>query len=319
VAGAEGRYEDEGWRIRKDGSRFWANVLITRIDDKDGSLVGFSKVTRDLTERKKMEDDLRKSRDDLEERVKQRTEELTAALSSRDEFLSIASHELKTPITGLKLQFQIGQRGLASGKSEVPTREELLASYSLALKQINSLADLVEDLLDTSRIQTGNFTLTLDDLDLSSIIEDVLKRFSGQLKAAGCAVELDLSTSAKGRWDRHRIEQVIVNLISNAIKYAPGSAIQISTAKHGNTATLVVRDFGPGVPKDQQVKIFDRFERAKASKNVGGLGLGLFIVRKIVDAHHGKVFVESEEGKGAKFTVELPVNLTKIHGGGEAK
>ena len=146
-----------------------------------------------------------------------------------------------------------------------------------------------------------------------------MKRFSGQLKASGSTVELNLIAPVIGCWDRHRIEQVIVNLISNAIKYAPRSPIHISADTNGEIAWLVVQDFGSGIPKDLQPKIFDRFERAGASKNVGGLGLGLFIVKKIVDAHHGKIRVESGEQKGTKFIVELPLkpSLSTSHNSDE--
>jgi PAS domain S-box-containing protein len=308
VATERGHYEDEGWRIRKDGSSFWANVVITRINDTHGNLLGFSKVTRDLTERKKMEDELRKSRDQLEYRVEQRTKELSAALGARDEFLSIASHELKTPLTALKLQLQMSQRNLSRPGSQIPTREQLIESYAFAVKQTNSLAELVEDLLDTSRIKTGNFSLGLGEMDLSELTKDVLRRFSAQLKSTGGIAELSADDPVMGHWDRHRLEQVIVNLLSNAIKYAPGAKIHIAVTASNDKAFLTVQDFGPGIPKSLQSKIFERFERIRADKNVGGLGLGLFIVRKIVEAHHGKIDLESEEGQGAKFVVELPLN-----------
>lgn len=309
VAKEKGRFEDEGWRIRKDGSKFWANVVITKISDKNGNLLGFSKVTRDLTERKKMEDALRRSRDELEIRVKQRTEELTAALQARDEFLSIASHELKTPLTSLKLQIQMDRRRLMSTTKPMPLREELIESSDLAIKQINSLADLVEDLLDISRIQTGHFSLSLDNLNLSDLVREIVNRFSQQLEMASCMTGLDLDESVVGSWDRHRLEQVVVNLIANVIKYAPRSQLNISVSRQGETASLVVQDSGPGIPKDMLPKVFERFERAGAAKNIGGLGLGLFIVRKIVEAHQGKIRVESGEGMGTKFTVELPLHM----------
>ncbi len=305
-ATAIGRLEDEGWRLRKDGSRFWANVIITRINDEKGNLIGFSKITRDLTDRKKMEDELRLSRNNLENRVKERTAELESALNARDEFLSIASHELKTPLTTLKLQLQIKKRDLA--KNKAPSENDLNETYDLALRQVNSLADLVEDLLDTSRIRTGNFILTLGQFDLSELTQDIANRFAEQLKVAKCPLELDLNKALIGCWDHHRIEQVIVNLISNAIKYAPHSAIAISTSKIGDKAILVVKDSGPGIPKENQTKIFEIFERANGTRTIGGLGLGLFIVKKIAEAHQGTIKVESEEGHGAKFILELPLN-----------
>ncbi len=302
-----GRFENEGWRIRKDGSRFWANSIFTSLTDSDGKLVGFSKITRDLTERKRMEDELRHARLDLEFRVEERTKELTRALGVRDEFLSVASHELKTPLTSLKLQIQMNKRAVSSGKG-ILNPESLMESYDLAIKQINSLTTLVEDLLDTSRIHTGNFTLSFEETNLSDLIEDVVDRSSTQLASAGCELHLDLEKNIIGEWDRQRLEQVILNLLTNAIKYASGTPIEISAKRVANGVLIAVQDNGPGIPKELHQKIFERFERAEVSKSIGGLGLGLYIVRRIIEDHSGKIWVESELGEGARFLVELPLS-----------
>jgi signal transduction histidine kinase len=233
-------------------------------------------------------------------------EKLKAALDSRDEFMSIASHELKTPLTALTLQLMLIER---SGKSELkntPFGEKLAESMLLSLRQVNSLTHLVEDLLDISSIRAGTFSLALGETNLAALVREVIKRFSEQLHVAQCTVRLDLQEHLSGRWDRHRLEQVVVNLVSNAIKYAPGRPIQITAQPMDARAILTVEDFGPGIEKDQHEKIFERFGRANSELNVQGMGLGLFIVKKIVESHGGTINVQSEIGKGSKFTVNLP-------------
>jgi signal transduction histidine kinase len=140
----------------------------------------------------------------------------------------------------------------------------------------------------------------------------VLEQFSHPLADAKCHLELHLDSKVVGVWDRARIEQIIVNLISNAIKYAPEKLVKVEVSVKGETAKLVVQDFGPGIPREQQAKIFERFERAGASRNIAGLGLGLFIVKQVVEAHHGTISVDSQEGEGSTFTVELPIRPSDV-------
>jgi two-component system CheB/CheR fusion protein len=305
VAFKVGRYEEEGWRVRKDGTKFWASVLITRIDDSAGNHVGFSKVTRDLTDKKRMEDELRSSRDQLETRVKERTEELEEALKVRDEFLSIASHELKTPLTSVKLQLQITQRNTQPERHLDP--KDLSRSLNLSLRQVDSMADLVESLLDIARIRAGRFSLSASAFDLSDLAQAVTNQLAEQLKKAKVETELRLDKNVTGRWDQRRLEQVLNNLVANVIKYAPGTRLTIETRRTEDSACLTVTDSGPGIRSEKLPRIFERFERAGASKSVGGLGLGLFITKKIVEAHGGKISVESAFGKGTKFCIELPL------------
>jgi PAS domain S-box-containing protein len=290
-----GRYEEEGWRLRKDGTRFWANVLITRIEDSDGNIVGYSKVTRDLTERKQLEDS-------LEMRVKVRTEELALALSTRDEFLSIASHELKTPLTSLKLQLQLAMRN-----REKLTPQALSSAFDMCLRQTNSLVELVDALLDVSRIQTGTLTLSLENVALAGLVQETLERFTQQFAAAKMKVTLDLQNDILGYWDRRRLEQVITNLLSNAIKYAPRSQLTVTAKTSEGFAEFSVQDTGPGIEKENQAEIFERFDRGGREGNMGGLGLGLFIVRQITEAHDGSVSLESEPGRGSAFRIRLPL------------
>jgi two-component system, chemotaxis family, CheB/CheR fusion protein len=301
----EGRVEDEGWRVRKDGTQFWANVVITRMVDDDGQLIGFTKVTRDLTERRNAEQALRRANETLETRVRDRTADLESALRSRDQFLSIASHELKTPLTSLKLQLQMARRAL-DGQTALPA-VQAARTFDRSLKQAIALEELVDDLLDISRIQTGTFQLELADVNVAGLVEDVVARFADQASQSRTAIDVDVEDGVLARWDERRIGQVVVNLVSNALKYAPGSPIRTSLRREGSRARIVVEDSGPGVSPEHQATIFDRFERAGASISVGGLGLGLFISRRIAEAHGGTIEVQSEPGRGARFVVELPL------------
>jgi two-component system CheB/CheR fusion protein len=302
----DGRFEAEGSRIRKDGSQFWANVVVTRIHDTKGVLIGFSKVTRDLSERRRTEELLRRANESLEARVHERTADLAQALRARDEFLSIASHELRTPVTALKLLLELTSRKLGLDTTSSLARVAV-STFDRALKQAITLENLIEDLLNVSRIQSGQLELELRNVAIAKLIEDVASRLSDQLAQAGSPLKLDVEAGLVVRCDERRVMQVIVNLITNAIKYAPNSPIHITATREGPSAKIVVEDSGPGVAPENQAKLFERFERAGASANVGGLGLGLFIARRIVETHHGTIRVESQLGEGARFVVNLPV------------
>lgn len=309
-----GRFEDEGWRVRKDGTQFWANVVITALRDKAGHLVGFGKVTRDLTERKKAEDSLRSSFFEMEARVHDRTKELAEAnlaleraLNLRDEFLSVASHELKTPMTSLKLQLQMARRRLRHPAGYTPERIE--HALDISVRQVDRLTALVESLLDVSRIQAGKLMLNCENVDLTALCLDVVERFSDDLAEANCPIDIRSEPPVEIHCDRFRIEQVLVNLLTNAMKYGAGKPICISLrrAESRSRAEIRVRDQGIGIAADKQERIFERFERAVRESSVDGMGLGLYIARQIVTTHGGQLTVESELEKGSTFIVELPL------------
>ncbi len=318
-----GRFEDEGWRVRQDGTRVWANVVLTAIRDKNRRLIGFAKVTRDLTERKRAENKIQKAYADLEKRVQERTAALASAnielgkreasledaVRVRDEFISIASHELKTPITSLKLQLQML---LGKTKHADLAPEKLQKSLQTCMRQVNRLTHLIEDLLDVARAQAQKLTFQFERTDLRVLVEEVIERLRDQCDAAKCTVQFEADESIVGNFDRFRLDQVVVNLLTNAIKYAPGTEIEVSVHADETTATLVVRDAGPGIPAESQGRLFERFERGSNAQNIAGLGLGLFITRKIVEGHHGTIRVESVPGDGASFIVELPLNLYSV-------
>ncbi|WP_052420467.1 ATP-binding protein [Hyalangium minutum] len=239
-------------------------------------------------------------------RLKRVERELKSLLVSRDEFLSIASHELKTPITSLRMQLQMTERSVKPEEGRAPSPEKLAKVLRIASIQVDRLTGLINDLLDVARIRSGNIDLAFAPADLAQLARDVLEHLSGQLTQAGCRIQLEVPPRLLGVWDARRLEQVLTNLISNAMKYAPGVPLDVRLLEDGDHVRIEVRDFGPGVPEAQHDTIFDRFDRGIASRNVGGLGLGLFISRQIVRAHGGMITVESPQGGGARFVVRLP-------------
>ena len=290
IALRDGRFEEESWRIRKDGSRYWAHVVITPIRDGLDQLVGFVKMTRDLTERRKIE----------EERL--RLVQAREAVRLRDEFLSIASHELKTPLTALLLVLRSLQHRMPGGNDPAASAVER------ALRIGTRLAQLVEALLDVSRIATGDLKLKVERFDLGETAREVTDRLGETAVAAKCDLSLDVPGPIEGRWDRLRIEQVLMNLISNSIKYAAGQRIHVSVAGDGDSAVLEVRDHGPGVPETELPRVFERFERAASARHYGGMGLGLYVARQIAEAHGGAIMASNAPDGGACFTVRLPLD-----------
>jgi PAS domain S-box-containing protein len=223
------------------------------------------------------------------------------AIRVRDEFLSIASHELKTPITTLQLQIQSLLRRADGGAIE-----GLGTRLGAAERQVERLTGLINDLLDISRITGGRLDLSIEEVDLAGVVRDVTARMEEQLARAGCPLKLSSPEAQRGKWDRLRLDQIVTNLLSNAMKYGAGQPIEITVAGSAEAVRLEVRDHGIGIAPENQSRIFDRFERAVSGRNYGGLGLGLWIVRQIVDALGGSIRVRSAAGEGSTFVVELP-------------
>ncbi|MGQ0503997.1 MAG: ATP-binding protein [Myxococcaceae bacterium] len=227
------------------------------------------------------------------------------AIVARDNFLSVASHELRTPITSMKLQSQLMRRRITSGDSAAFTPDQISKLVSQTERSIQRLSRLVEDMLDISRIATGHLQLQLDTVNLSDLVREVADRFTAQATEQGNELELHLAQEISGKWDRDRLDQVITNLLSNALKYAPGTRIQLTTSQVGGDALVEVADSGPGIASEDQGRVFERFERVGGTR-VSGLGLGLHISKHIVEAHGGCIGVTSSLGAGARFTVKLP-------------
>lgn len=470
-----GRTEDEGWRVKKDGSRFWANVVISAVKDELG-IQGFVKVTRDMTDRKRFEDELARrarqqaavarfglcaidsldlrrvldgavevatstlnvargrivelhadgtyhvragtgpapdgaatrdappsvfpaaetglaaqalvsrepiivvaeeaglsgeggeaveamcaairspgdgapfgflevygpgpgpfSREDAdflqslanviaaaiarlesEKRVRsaeraaederQRTLEAEEAVRARDVFLSVAAHELRSPIAALDLKLHTVSRQLA----RLPPGgidETLARRIGDAVRQTGRLSGLVGRLLDVSRIASGKFKIDRESIDLSELTSEVLSQMREQ--AGGTDLRMTVAGDVTGYWDR-RIEQAITNVLSNALKYGDGKPVSVRVEAAGPYVTLSVEDHGIGIAPEQIDRIFGAFERVAPHRNYGGLGLGLFIARGIVDAHGGSIGVESRPGEGSRFTIQLPRNDPRV-------
>jgi signal transduction histidine kinase len=235
-------------------------------------------------------------------------QEAQNAVRLRDEFLGIASHELKTPLTPLTLKLQALQRqameSMVSGTPLVASR--INDSLDVALRQVRKLTDLVDNLLDVARISAGRLRLELEEVDLSSVAAELLSRFAPSAEKLGCELELHAPEPVFGRWDRLRVEQVVTNLLSNALKYGAGRPVVVRVEEDGERARLTVKDHGIGIAEEDLGRIFERFERAVSDRHYGGLGLGLYITRQIVEAFGGTVRVSSSPGEGSTFTLELP-------------
>jgi signal transduction histidine kinase len=226
------------------------------------------------------------------------------ALRVRDEFLTVASHELNTPMTSLSLSLESIARALQSGRSCDPQAMGRLIER--ALRQATRLTRLNTELLDVSRIHAGRLPLELVDVDLGEVVRDVIGQFKPDLARAGCSVSMRDGDGIMGLWDRSRVDQIVTNLLANAIKFGAGKPIEIFLGEEAGTARLAVRDHGIGIDPAQQEQIFERFERAVSDRHYGGLGLGLYISRRLAEAHGGAIRVQSAPGAGATFTVELP-------------
>ncbi len=232
-----------------------------------------------------------------------------SAIRARDEFVSIASHELKTPITSLKMQLQMMLRGINVEKNQVPSPEKLLKALTSSTKQIDRLTVLIEDLLDVTRIETGKLTYKFEKVDLSLMVKEIMDRYSEEAKYAKTEFIQNLDDNVISFCDRYRIEQVFINLLSNAIKYGSNNPIEVTVTSEPGKAYIIVKDQGMGIAKEMQGKIFERFERAISSTNISGLGLGLYITKQIIDAHQGSIEVISDLKAGSTFKVTLPTGL----------
>ena len=219
----------------------------------------------------------------------------------REDFLSIASHELKTPITTMKLAIHGFFRNRAP--SSLEQIERVLRRTD---RQLDRLLQLVNDLLDVAQIHAGKIALHLEQVDLAAVVNEIVEHFRDPIAQSGSQVDIYAVGSVIGLWDRSRLEQVVANLLGNALKFGDGKAIAITVTQRAGAARLVVEDHGIGIPPERLPHVFERFERAVSVQNYGGFGLGLHIVWSIVQALGGKVRVDSTPHVGSKFTVDLP-------------
>jgi PAS domain S-box-containing protein len=257
---------------------------------------------QDVTEQQEAKRLIAEARDALERRVAERTAELSAALRTRDEFLSIAAHELRTPLSTLQLQVE----RLAAKGIDATSKLDFERVVSIIARQVHHLADRVDELLDMSRFSPDRLQMKREPVDLVGVVDDVLVRLAASIERAHCTVELDANGPVVGHWDRSSLDHVVTNLLSNALKYGAGKPIDIRVEMRSSVARLVIRDRGIGIAEQDLDRIFERFERAASVRHYGGFGVGLYLVRRIVEAHGGTVSASSAPDQGATFVVELP-------------
>ncbi len=233
-------------------------------------------------------------------KLRKEKNEANSAIATRDSFISMASHELKTPLTSIKLQMDLALIKIKNNEMDV------LRPVSVAYRQIDNITRLVDEMLDVSRIQSGKFILQKGDHELNELVSGVIGRFYAESVALGRLKILLNPSSIPLSCDAFKLEQVVLNLINNAIKYGDGSQVSIELRRLAAMAQIIVSDQGRGIPPMDQSKIFDKFERGSSSLS-GGLGLGLFISKEIVEAHGGSITLTSEQAKGSIFTVTLPL------------
>lgn len=249
---------------------------------------------------------LGKTFNEMLDTIEHQDAELRRAVAARDDFLSIASHELRTPLTPLQLQVQKLQMVVRRADGDLAPR--VTSGLEVMDRQVVRLITLVNRLLDISRITSDRLDLEREPMDLTGLVREVIKRSQQELQRAGCEVQLHADGPVMGVWDKTRLDQVFTNLLSNASKYGAGKPIRVVISQEGGHAVLCIQDQGIGIAPDDQARIFQRFERAVSTNNYGGFGLGLWIVRQIVEASGGRITVDSQPGKGATFRVQLPLD-----------
>ncbi|HMJ10755.1 MAG TPA: PAS domain S-box protein, partial [Polyangiaceae bacterium] len=307
VARDEGRFEDEGWRVAKSGHRFWANVVVTTLRDARGELIGFAKITRDLTARRLAEETARNL---LREQTARAVAESLATRAEeanriKDEFLATVSHELRTPLNAI-----VGWTSLLRQTSLEP---RVAKSIEVIDRNAHAQVKIIEDILDVSRIVTGKLRIDPKLTDMVTITNHVLEIIRPSAHARQISVEFQQSTATFPLVaDPERLQQVIWNLLSNAVKFTdPGGAIRLAIEATTSDVVLRVHDTGRGIEADFMPYVFDRFKQADASttRRFGGLGLGLSLVRHIVELHGGSAAVHSAgPGQGSTFSIMLPVH-----------
>ncbi len=234
--------------------------------------------------------------------------EAQEAIRARDDFLAVAAHELRTPLTSLLLQVQLLGRAIERDRLEVDAARRGVAA---AETQARRLSVLVDGLLDVARLTTHQLFIRVEELDLRQLVNGLMATMAADFQRAGCSVSVTMPGEVLGRWDRVRTEQVLTNLLSNALKFGAGSPIEMNVEATRTNVRISVRDHGIGISREDQARIFGRFERAVPTQHFGGLGLGLYISVQILRAQQGSLHVESEPGKGACFIVDLPRNLER--------
>ncbi len=282
AGGPLGLFQENSWRIRNDGTRFYARTLLSPVKSESGDIRGFIYVIRDIS-------------------ITRKLTELEDAIRIRDEFLSLASHELRTPLTKILLQLQLMKRL----HSEIP--QKIVKSLTDCETSSRELASLMDNLVDVTRLRLGKLHIKRTKTNIVTLMKNVLEKLKDDIRISGNYVHFRFDKELVGYWDQNRVEQLFSNLLSNALKFGDGKPIDIHLVERDGEINFKIQDQGEGIPYHLQPKIFERFERAVDPRKISGLGLGLYICRQIVVAHEGTIALESAPGAGATFKVSLPL------------
>ncbi len=238
---------------------------------------------------------------------KAKEEALEAAINSRDQFYMIAGHELKTPLTCLQLQMQVIEFELKQNFPHAFTAGKISSGLRKQQEHLLRINRIIDNILDESKISEGRLNIQVESFNLCELASDVIDRFKVIAESSGVEVQFHCTQTVPGKWDSFRIEQVLLNLLINAIRYGKNKPIYVEVSKDEDNAILVVRDQGMGISPEDQPRVFERFERVISGNEVSGIGLGLFISNNIVQAHKGKILLKSKVGEGSEFKVILPL------------
>lgn len=277
-------------RLTKAGDSIPVSLSVSPVKDAAGRIIGAAKIARDISAQKELQ---RES-----DRLYRLAQE---AAQAREEFLSVAGHELRTPLTALQLQLRTLRRRVEA--DDKPGIAEVTEKIS---RQLGRLMRLTDEVLDVTRITAGRLQLEIEETDLAEVVREAASQTSEVERRSDPKIAIVAPAAVIGQWDRLRLAQVASNLVTNAVKYGEGKPIVVRVEQDGDLARLTVEDQGIGMSEHDQQRVFDRFERAVSRRSYGGMGLGLWIARQIVEAHGGRISVESRLGEGSRFFVELP-------------
>ena len=310
-ARVDGRVEDEGWRVRRDGSRFWADAVLTALYDDDGLLRGYAKVTRDMTAHRQAQELIRlnaalqesaAARERALEETERQRDEAERTRASLQTFLGVIAHDLRNPLTSILGSAQLARRRVAAGASE--RLDEALAAIVAEGRRMD---ELIGHLVDAARVGAGQLEVRPEPTDLVALARRAVA--ARQVTTTRHRLALDAPERLEGAWDPERLAQVLDNLLGNAIAYSPdGGAVHVRLRREDREAVVSVTDQGLGIRQDDLDRLFQRFTRLETGRAIAGTGLGLYISQGIVAAHGGRIRAESAgPGKGATFAVALPL------------